>query len=1012
MNRQSIKDWLFFDLKDHELLGIVKDVLHGEDAPNLKSLLTPYLHPHGIKEMAATRGLRIAYAVVKLFRSLERDNVEERLRTLQALREEIFSSSEGTLRKNTARVLLQIMKELVRAGDDEHKLSLARDFREAATGRPRAIARQLDRFHLVKMPEQWNQIAFDDHVHDANTKGRKSATHLIMDAWIKGIRRLRVIYYNFLSPEVAEELLRAAEIMGVNVRLGLEFTPRFRGRYVRLIWTPRGFTDTRDFLGFVRQPEVQQFMAAGRVASEYQQAYIFAVLEAFNRTHRPAINQLFGIQMPTLTPRELLKLVGSGQPSQHHLAKLIHDQLVPLFRKRLEGLRECCACGDGQKRRAAEELAAGMNRLDIETIIDDYLRPARNPDIHNPFVPSPDDGAPPLLQLSLEELLDRLERLHTRYRITLSLSGLWAVDVLELLYRSRGRITRLEAFNFKDAVFGRCPDNPRILELQSALNSGNAVLLKRNVIDLVFSAEEREELSEDQKRTLRAILSDLETLRKYYGNTTLKSRIGTDSTGGSARVPGMGLVVVDSLPGKCRRQMERLLADDRRIPIRIEVARRRTYGVPGQREGSEPRLSGPSGIGELPFLQRVFRPFNDEWVVGRYQNVPPEDSNIRILGGFASEDAKLLRLDCPEQTKVKPWPAPRYLNTNIKNLLKILLGFIPAFATFALTQDWWLLTWFGALIWFGITGIRNIIQSVLGAGGLRRTPLLHWSDYVKWNRLADSLMYTGFSVPLLDLLVKTILLQKGFGVTVETNPVALYASMAVVNGLYLMGHNLFRGLPREAAVGNLFRTVLSIPVALSLNFLIGFSLGLAGVPAAGAILQNWAAIISKLASDLVAGFIEGLADRAVNFRERTRDYTDKLRQLYDIFARLELQNPEAEVLSQLESPERFVCAMSMEEESVNLATIVNALDLMYFWMYQPRARHVLERMLGEMSTEERRVFLLSQYVLQRERDISQLFLDGLVGKNFSQALAFYLHTWRDYLDDLQRMALRLAPASN
>lgn len=133
--------------------------------------------------------------------------------------------------------------------------------------------------------------------------------------------------------------------------------------------------------------------------------------------------------------------------------------------------------------------------------------------------------------------------------------------------------------------------------------------------------------------------------------------------------------------------------------------------------------------------------------------------------------------------------------------------------------------------------------------------------------------------------------------------------------------------------------------------------------------------------------------------------------MFDIFARLELQNPEEEVLSQLESPERFVCAMSMEEESVNLATIVNALDLMYFWMYQPRARHVLERLLEEMSTEERRVFLLSQYVLQRERDISQLFLDGLVGKNFSQALAFYLHTWRDYLDDLQRMALRLDPAS-
>lgn len=52
---------------------------------------------------------------------------------------------------------------------------------------------------------------------------------------------------------------------------------------------------------------------------------------------------------------------------------------------------------------------------------------------------------------------------------------------------------------------------------------------------------------------------------------------------------------------------------------------------------------------------------------------------------------------------------------------------------------------------------------------------------------------------------------------------------------------------------------------------------------------------------------------------------------------------------------------------------------------------------------------MSQYVLQREREISQLFINGLVGKNFSRALAFYLGRWRDYLDDLQRMTLRFAP---
>ena len=46
-------------------------------------------------------------------------------------------------------------------------------------------------------------------------------------------------------------------------------------------------------------------------------------------------------------------------------------------------------------------------------------------------------------------------------------------------------------------------------------------------------------------------------------------------------------------------------------------------------------------------------------------------------------------------------------------------------------------------------------------------------------------------------------------------------------------------------------------------------------------------------------------------------------------------------------------------------------------------------------------------MLLREREISQLFLDGLVGKNFARALAFYLDTSRQYLEDIQSLAAKL-----
>lgn len=1006
MEFQTLRKHLFFDRKDYELLNIVNDVLGHEDPRSLKKLLIPYLHPHGIKEMAASTGLRIAYAVIKLFRSLERDSAEDRLNTLRALRNEVLSSSGTELRKNRARVLLQIMKDLVREDDEEKQLQLARDFREAATGKPRAIARQLLKYHLVEMPEEWNQIAFDDHVHDANTKGRKSATHLIMDAWIKGIRRLRVIYYNFVPPEVAQELSEAAQIMDVQVRVGIEYCARFRGRYVRFIWTPRGFNDARDFVEFLHEPEIREFMAEGREVSRYQQAYTFSVLEAFNEVHRESINREFGVDLPPLSTSELLALVGSGQPSLHHLAKLIHDHLLRLFQQKAAELRECCARGIETETREARELVERMNALDIEAISDRYLRPAINPGIHNPFVPRENDGAPPLLQLTPRELLRRLEALHVGYRITLTLSGLKVEDVLELLYDCEGEITRLEAFNFKDEILGNCMDTSRIRELQTVINSGNAVQLKRCVMNVIKSLGEAQE---EQRQKLSSILENLNVLRDYYRNTPIKSRIGTDSTGGSSKVPGMGLVVVDTLPAKCRRQMKRVPHFPAQIPMRIQVFRRRTFC------GSPPdQVNGGASLPLLPekrtFLGAFSQRYKEDWVVGDYQTVSPQRSNIRALGGLSGHEGNDLHLNCEEKSRSRSLPHWRYVNSHLKNCLKILLGFVPAFATFALTKDWWVLAYLGAFIWFGITGLRNIIQSVLGAGGFRRSPLMRWTEYVSWNRLADSLMYTGFSVPLLDYLVKSLVLDRQFGVTLETNAVLLYSTMAVVNGFYLAGHNLFRGLPKAAAMGNLFRTVLSIPVALMLNFSIGAGLTAAGVPAVADALQKWAAIISKLASDIVAAFIEGYADRGVNFRERYLDYEDKIKQIFDTYAHLELQHPQEEILRVLESSERLVCAVSRKEESLNLAVIVNALDMLYFWMYQPRARHVLQRMLRQMNAEERKVFLLSQYVLQREREISQLFLDGLVGKNFSRALSFYLARWQSYLDDLHRMLSRFAAA--
>ncbi len=897
----------FFDPNDYVLLNIVNDVLNRDKGhKHIKNLLIPYLHPHGIKEMTASMALRIAYAVIHLLGSLEAGKAADRQNALRCLRDEVLCSAQSMLRRNTARVLLEIMKELVRSkGHYLRQLKLARDFRIATFGKPRFIRKQLKKYHLIEMPEEWNQISFDDHVHDANTKGRKSPTHLIMDAWIKGIRRLTVIYYNFINVEVAAELLESAEVMGISVRIGIEFSATFRSRYVKLIWAPRGFADKQDFLNFIKDGPARGFMDEGYKVSQYQQRYVLDVFMEFNTRHLPMINEAYGINLPPFEREDFFTFVGSGQPSLLHLAKFIYNRMLPAMREQVTGFRKKWTGGAQEERLRITHAIEIMNTLDPDAIIESFLQPKKNPGIHNPFVPQDGPKVPGMLMLSPEELLSQLESLHSGSRVTLNLSELSPVDVLELIYNCRGKITHLEIFNLKDYTTGKAVHYAEINKLQMAINQGNVINLKRVIQKIIRDVSEAAPSApeiEQRRNTLTTILHNMPTLQDFYKNSLIKSRIGSDSTGSSRHRYCMGLVMKDTLPRWVRRDLDRKQQPSRwNIPVRITAHLQVTYIPRRHYNGTwdyrnvpldhKSLLSTPSCA-----LEPVFSGLNfgyerkKDWVVQSYSTHMEPNGNVATLGSIQTGKDNGLSLKTPDDVDEQRKIPLGYLNSYLKNELRILIGFIPAFATFVLTKDWWFLAYFGAFIWFGITGIRNIIQSVLGGGGISRSPLLKWKEYVSWDRLSYSLLFTGFSVPLLDLLVKSLILEQMFGITTGTNPVALYSIMALANGVYISGHNIFRGLPKGAVYGNFFRSILSIPLAILLNGMIGWMLGGSGGAAVNDILQKWAAVISKLASDCVAGFIEGLTDRFNNIRFRSMDYSAKISQVLETYASLVLVN--------------------------------------------------------------------------------------------------------------------------
>jgi hypothetical protein len=229
--------------------------------------------------------------------------------------------------------------------------------------------------------------------------------------------------------------------------------------------------------------------------------------------------------------------------------------------------------------------------------------------------------------------------------------------------------------------------------------------------------------------------------------------------------------------------------------------------------------------------------------------------------------------------------------------------------------------------------------------------------------------------------------------------------MALVNGIYLSSHNAFRGLPKEAIFGNFFRSVLSIPIAVFLNSMIGGILTVAAVPDVNSVLQKWAAIISKTASDIMAGVIEGTVDRYKNINARFQEYRKKFSDLMGIYAQLELLFPEKRKLEILEKPQKIQKKTNLEVQDLEKIICIHALDFLYFWMYQPRAQSALRRLLHDITEEERHIFISSQFTLQRHKEISQMFIDGVLGPDFARALSFFLSHNEPYLKEIKRIAL-------
>ncbi len=994
---------LFFDKQDYELLTLVNSILSKPDNKKVgQSFFETNLHPHGIKTLSLSREMRVAFAVARLIDSLEVGDSQNRLNALSALYDEVLNSAKTSFRRNTARVLIEIMKELIRAhGNMERQIYLASDFRRAARGTPHVVRELLANYGLIEMPEDWSQLAFDHHVHDANTKGRKNSTHLIMDAWLRGIRHLTIIYYNFIEEEAVREVLSAAAIVGIKVRIGFEYAVPFRNKYAHFVWSPRNMYDADEFIEFLSEAPMRHLMELGREASAWQQRYVFKMLDVWNTKHRFSMADKLGLNCDNIEEISLesfKQFVGFGQASLVHLAECIYIHLQAKVLQAEDTLQNALENEDSHLQEQIKAKCDILQAITSANIYSDYIAPEKNPDLPSPTVPVLDADTPELLRLKPVTLLDWLSSIYTNNVITLNIANLTSEDVLEILWQCQGLVTHIELFNLREWHEENIENINEIVELQIAINEASVPRLKYVILDKLKKRiddgkAEDESIEEHTERcaVLHSILGNIQVFKNFYASKPLWVHMGSDATGRPESDVGMGLVFIGTLPTRGQKAIEK-----QRENVEVPFYMSMYYNM---------RLTPNEFIPQKSLLTKLIRLIPGKYHYGyiKEQEWSPRSSSARIAKpGNIAALGSVKKESCNDKATAskKSIPAPKYLSYRLANLLKVLVGFIPACIAFQYTQTWWFLAWFGPIIWFGITGVRNIVQAVVAGGGLHRATLLRWGDYVSWSRLCDSLMYTGFSVPLLELGVRILLLQDTLGYTVANNTVMVYTIMAVVNGLYIAWHNTIRGLPLEAIVGNIFRSALAVPMAILFNGIVYEILYLSQVNNPNTIIQMSSAIISKMASDTVAALIEGYADHKNNVRIRRWDYKTKFQQMFNNYVQIELLFPEDNVLNLMVKPKRFLKKIEEKNPALRRALIVDALDFMYFWLYRPRAQEVCKKILSGMSKEEQNIFGYFQLILMQEREVSRLFVDGMLGRQFGKPLAFYLSMHKTYLKEI------------
>ncbi len=732
----------------------------------------------GVGKHFKIRRISIAEAYLMVVRELDSEHARARLRALKMLADASFHAKTVDMPLNTARVQMALIKEAIKSRNNNRKqLELLHDFSESSYGRHNFIRRLCNELNIIEVPETGKrlcdlQMGWDSHVHDTSSSGRKNPAQLVIDAFIKGISELTIVYSTTAVTDMMEEALEAGKTLGIKVNIGMEFSVNALGRrfhFMALLPDVRATGGARSFFKKNRRT-LGTFLKGLEENQKHRLESVRRLVDNFNHTFLKGLNE--GIsdglyQVPKLKMSALETFMPLPSVNRMHLGEFLFSYYRPVLARRVLSLR-------AQRDKASHDLKRKrISDWDFNVVERRYREVKRELDQLTPDFLLKRYFTNPALA-DYQTVLGDLDQLSRQLRET----GC-TVKVLHPLEHGLDKAKKLLESH------GGCIDSVEIYNMEDSANRDPDEILR-----------------------FAKFVNDINEERVHHGNRTFVPVCGSDATGRSPKIPGMGFIFERAIIGKNRREYLK-----KHVLLPDIVSRMISAG------GAPVPLDEP----------------RDRSAVVNMGKISESSANRRGEGPG----------DVPEAVPISR--AIRFANPRLKSALYVVVGFLIALRYIGLDY---------ALIWFGITALRNFIADAVSRRGLR---VREWtSRSIDFNNMARSLFWSGLSVPLLGLVKQQFDLLWPFSATGVLLNFATFFFISFANGLYLALHNTLRGFDAKVVRANFFRSALSWPVA-SLSAPVG---NLLGIPS---IVQ------AKFWSDFVGGLIEGTGKYIRVLKLRRRD---------------------------------------------------------------------------------------------------------------------------------------------